>query len=98
MKRPSLPPIRLYTTPGCGHCRQLKNHLQRLHLPFQELDVSRNRRAQSEWQRLGARGVPVLLVGDKRLDGYDPRRLERLLDEAGIDIAPGSTPPRGKSR
>ena len=89
MARSSLPRITLYSAPGCGHCRQLKAHLQRLKLPFQELDVTRNQRAQRDWQRLGARGVPVLLVGDLRLDGYDPRRLERLLREAGIDIAPG---------
>ena len=84
MTRASLPRIRLYSTPDCGHCRQLKGHLQRLNIPFQEFDISRNRRAQSEFQRLGARGVPVLLVGEQRLDGYDPRRLERLLRDAGL--------------
>jgi glutaredoxin len=98
MNRAATPRIRLYTAPGCGHCRQLKAHLQRLRLPFQELDVSRNQRAHKEWQRLGARGVPVLLVGDQRLDGYDPRRLERLLREAGIDIAPAGGRHPGKGR
>ena len=84
MSRSALPRIRLYTAPGCGHCRQLKAHLQRLKLSFLELDISRNRRAHNDWQRLGARGVPVLLVGDKRLDGYDPKRLDKLLREAGL--------------
>lgn len=84
MARPRTPRLRLYSAPGCGHCRQLKAHLQRLRVPFQELDISRNRRAQSEFQRLGARGVPVLLAGEQRLDGYDPRRLDRLLRSLGI--------------
>jgi glutaredoxin len=84
MTRAKLPRIRLFSTPACGHCRQLKAHLQRLQISFQELDISRNRRAQNDFQRLGARGVPVLLVGERRMDGYDPRRLERLLREAGL--------------
>jgi glutaredoxin len=84
MARPRAPRLLLYSAPGCGHCRQLKAHLQRLKVPFQELDISRNRRAQSEFQRLGARGVPVLLAGEQRLDGYDPRRLDRLLRSLGI--------------
>jgi len=84
MSRSASPRIRLYSAPGCAHCRHLKAHLQRLKLPFQEFDVSRNRRAQLELQRLGARGVPVLLVGERRLDGYDAGRLERLLRDAGL--------------
>lgn len=84
----SAPRIRLYSAPGCGHCRQLKAHLQRLKVPFQEFDISRNRRAQSDFQRLGARGVPVLLIGDQRLDGYHPQRLEKLLRNAGLLGAP----------
>jgi glutaredoxin len=93
MPTASLPRIRLYTAPGCGRCRQLKAHLQQLRLPFQELDISRNRRAHGDWQRLGARGVPVLLVGDKRLDGYDP---ERLLRDAGIATVTGARQTPGK--
>lgn len=84
MARPVQPRIRLYTAPNCGHCRQLKAHLQRLNIPFLELDVVRNRRAQNDFARLGARGVPVLLVGESRLDGYDPKRLDKLLRNAGL--------------
>jgi hypothetical protein len=67
----------------------LKDHLRRMRLPFQELDVSRNRRAHKDWLQLGARGVPVLLVGNRRLDGYDPKRLTKLLTQAGIDTPAG---------
>lgn len=81
------PRITLYSTPACGHCRQLKAHLQRLKVPFQEMDISRNRRAQADFQRLAARGVPVLLIGAKRLDGYDAKRLDKLL--AGLGLTGG---------
>ncbi len=81
-----MPRITLYTAPGCGHCRQLRDLLRRSHVPFQEQDVTRNRRAEAEFRRLGARGVPVLVVGRERVDGFDPRRLRRVLRQAGFAV------------
>lgn len=84
MAKQTLPRITLYSSPNCGHCRQIKAHLLRLKIPFQDFDISRNNRAQNEFQRLGARGVPLLLIGEKRLDGYEPHRLEKLLRSCGL--------------
>ena len=40
--------------------------------------------ARSEYDRLGARGVPVILVGRQRMDGYDQGRLESMLRSEGL--------------
>ncbi len=77
MARP--PRITLYSTRRCPHCRQLKTWLQQRGLRFQEFDIESNRRAFKAFQRLGARSVPVLLVGEQRIDGFDRQRLQRLL-------------------
>ena len=79
MSRSRAPRITLYSTRRCPHCHQLRQWLQRRGLRFQEFDIERNARAFREYQRLGARGVPLLLVDGKRIDGFDPRRLQRLL-------------------
>lgn len=84
MPRP--PPITVYTADRCAHCRAAKAFLARHRLGFREANVSRDRQARSELERLGARGVPVVLVGGRRLDGFDPRRLRRLLIDAGVDL------------
>ena len=73
------PRITLYSTHRCPHCRQLKAWLRQRGLSFREFDIERNARALREFQRLGARGVPVLLIGERRVDGFDPARLRRLL-------------------
>lgn len=79
MNRPGKPPrITIYTTSRCPNCRRLKQWLAQRKLRFQEFDVERNRRAQKEFQRLGARGVPVMLVDSERVDGFDPRQLARV--------------------
>lgn len=80
------PRITLYTAPGCGHCRQLRDFLRRSRVPFQEWDIARNRRAEAEFRRLGARGVPVLTVGAERVDGFDPKRLRQVLRKAGFRV------------
>jgi glutaredoxin len=73
------PRITLYTTRRCPNCRQAKQYLQSLGLRFTELDVQHSARGQKEFARLGARGVPVILVGDRRIDGFDRRRLDAAL-------------------
>jgi glutaredoxin len=73
------PRITLYGTSDCPHCRQAKQYLERRGLKFQVLDVRRNARAQKAFARLDARSVPVILVGETRIDGFDKRRLDALL-------------------
>lgn len=64
---------------ACPLCRQAKHYLQRLGLRFQEFDVHNNIRAQKAFARLGARSVPVIMIGETRIDGFDRKRLDGLL-------------------
>lgn len=73
------PRITLYSTRNCPHCRQAKQYLQQKGVRFQELDVEKNARAQKAFARLGARGVPVIMIGETRIDGFDRRRLDSEL-------------------
>lgn len=68
----------LYTTANCAHCRRAKDFLREQGIAFREMDVGRGERARKELQRLGARGVPVLLVGGERMDGFDAKRFLAL--------------------
>jgi glutaredoxin len=74
----SEPRITLYSARRCPHCARVRQYLQKKGLRFQEFDVDTSPRAQKVLARLGARGVPVVLVGDERIDGFDRRRLDAL--------------------
>lgn len=41
--------------------------------------MQRDARAQKAYARLGARGVPVILIGETRVDGFDRKRLDAAL-------------------
>lgn len=78
----SPPRITLYSARNCPNCRRVKAYLQQAGLRFQEFDVDRSARALKAMAQLGARAVPVLLVGDTRIDGFDRKRLDAVLKQA----------------
>jgi glutaredoxin len=76
--------VRLYTTTWCGYCKRAKAYLQARGTPYQEIDVETSAQGQSEFQALGGRGVPVILVGNQRMDGYSEGTLAGMLKHAGL--------------
>ena len=80
------PRITLYSSSACHHCRQLKQWLQQHRVRFQEMDVQRNARALKDFQRQGGRAVPLLMVGERKIQGFDPKRLPAQLRKAGVDL------------
>ncbi|WP_456405333.1 glutaredoxin family protein [Thiolapillus sp.] len=80
------PRITLYSTTGCAHCRQLKQWLQQRQIRFVEMDVQRNARAFKDFQRHGGRGVPLLLVGERKIQGFNAKQLPSQLRKAGVAL------------
>ncbi len=78
--------ITLYSTRQCSHCRVLKAYLKQHKIPFAEFDIERNRRAFSEFQRIGGRGVPLLTIGKRVINGFNPKPLAQTLRQAGFDV------------
>ena len=56
-----------------------KEFLSQRGVPYIEKDVSRDPMAASELQRLGQRGVPVIMIDGQMVVGFDRTQLERLL-------------------
>lgn len=75
--------VRIYTTASCGYCKRALAHLRKRSVPFTEYDVQKNITGKLDYQRLKGRGVPIILVGNQRMDGYSEPRLEEMLRKAG---------------
>ena len=72
--------IRLYTTPVCSYCRIAKAYLKDNDIEFTEIDVTTDARGRREMVTMtGQNGVPVILVGEKALIGWNQNEFERLL-------------------
>jgi len=76
--------VRIFVTQRCPYCKKAKAYLRQRGTPFDEIDVEATRSAADEFKRIGGQGVPVILVGKQRMDGYDEQGLASLLDAAGL--------------
>lgn len=75
--------VTIYTTASCGFCKKAVAYLRKRSVPFIEHDVERSTTGRLDYQRLNGRGVPIILVGSQRMDGFSEPRLEALLKKAG---------------
>jgi len=67
----------------CGYCKRLKAALEQAQVPYTELDVEDGAEGHDAFVALGGRGVPVTVIGQDVVHGYNTTRLGRLLAERG---------------
>lgn len=70
----------VYSTPTCPYCQAAKRYLAAKNVPFQDIDVSRNRAAALEMIRKSRQqGVPVLDINGEIIVGFDRPRIDAAL-------------------
>lgn len=74
----------LYGTQSCGYCRRVRTWFDRAGIRYVDKDIGHSRQAWQEFRELGGRGVPVLIIGDNVIHGYNRRSIERALRNAGV--------------
>jgi len=75
--------VKLYTTTWCGYCKKARAYLKSRNIPFEDIDVETTDRGRREYREIGGNGVPVIFVGERRMDGYDQGGLQAMLKAAG---------------
>ncbi len=69
----------VYTSNTCGYCHEAKKYLDENKVEYTEKNVSTDMEARKELMEQGFMGVPVILVDDEVIQGFDKKRLEALL-------------------
>jgi glutaredoxin len=73
----------LYGTTHCRYCQAARNYLRERGIPFTDFDVESSAAGREGFRALGGRGVPIILVGNMRMDGFNAGELARMLATAG---------------
>ena len=68
----------VYSTPGCVECNYVKQMLEEEKISFEVRDVMSSVEYQQEVENFGFMGVPVTVVGDKAIKGFNPELKELL--------------------
>ena len=70
-------PVVMYSAEWCGVCKKAKRYFNARRIPFREFDIDKNKQARREFQLLGGKGVPLILVGNYRMSGFDQGFFDR---------------------
>jgi len=54
-------------------------YLSQKGIPFIEKNVARDPSAVQELMSMGMRSLPVIVIGDKRLSGFNPKAIDAAL-------------------
>jgi glutaredoxin 3 len=70
----------LFTAPGCIWCSRAKQFFKKNKIKFKEIDVSRDKKAAADCQKhTGSGGVPVILIENKWISGFNEPVIKREL-------------------
>lgn len=76
------PRVVMLSAAWCGVCDEARRWLTQNGVAFTEYDVERDPKGREQFKRLRGKGIPIILVGDQRMDGFSARRLRAMLTNA----------------
>jgi glutaredoxin len=68
----------MYSAEWCGVCRKAKQYFTEKHISYTEYDVDTNPKGKADFEKMDAHGVPVILVGNRRMNGFSAGGFEEL--------------------
>lgn len=68
----------MFSANWCGVCKKAKKYFRRKGVRFTEYDIEKSSKGKRLYKNLGATGVPVILVGKKRMNGFSEAGFEKI--------------------
>ena len=71
--------VLVYSSNTCPYCTLAKDYLTEKGVEFEERNVQEDSQARAELMKMGHMGVPVIVVGDKEIVGFDKPKIDELI-------------------
>lgn len=78
------PDVLMLGASWCPYCKAAIRFFDRHQVDYCEYDIETSPIGSRLYEALGGRGIPVLLIGDQRLHGFDEVSAERALKASGL--------------
>lgn len=85
--------VTIYTTTRCEFCLAAKRHMDRRGIAYVDKNVERSTTAQDEHKQLGGTGVPLIVVRNHIMKGFDAERFDALWQRTSFE-QPLAPPPQ----
>ena len=73
--------VTIYSTPTCHFCAMTKDYFKENNVQYENFDVSTNAEKRKEMmEKSGQLGVPVIIIDDQIVVGFNRPRLNQLLN------------------
>ncbi len=70
----------IYSTPSCHFCHMAKDFFKEKNVEFEDFDVASDQEKRKEMiTKSGQMGVPVIIIGDKIIVGFNKPKIIELL-------------------
>ena len=76
----------IYSTSWCPYCKALRNTLTQYEIPFTEHDTEKSLQGILGFWALRGRAVPVSVIGEQVIHGFDGQTITDALVSAGYEI------------
>lgn len=73
----------IYIAHTCSRCNDVKAYFENKDIEFVEKDVQKSQEAKNELLSMGYRNVPIILIGDDEVVGFNKNKLDKLLEVEG---------------
>jgi len=72
--------ITIYSTPTCHYCHMAKEFLTANNVAFTDFNVAEDAEKRQEMiEKTGQMGVPVIMIGDQTMIGFNEAKMKELL-------------------
>ena len=68
----------IYSTSRCGYRKQEAKRFGRHNIPFRGYDAGKSSKGKVDYKMLKGRGVPIILIGRRRTNGFDAQSFDRI--------------------
>lgn len=78
----------LYGTNWCGYCEKTRELFKRNNIEYIDYDIETSREGKFEFDKLGGKGIPLVLIKGRLVEGYVPKTVLELA-KGTVPSAPG---------
>jgi glutaredoxin 3 len=73
------PRVIIFTSSSCPWCNRVKQYLKEKRFRFREVNVEKDPDGARELKRRNIMGVPVVLINNQPIVGFDKVKIDKLL-------------------